>query len=180
MNKKSQGPPAAALKKGDHRKLKGSQSSVLCYNCGKEGHIHFNCPHLLKNNAYQIQIVKVPDINPASEYSKNLKRPQQSEASKGCHLSHKEWLFQLWSWFQKKAKSARLLLTAIQILILFIKVWWRSEESILLRSCRGTLLLSMKRNYLIMIYMISKCIHIIMIGEWMFTVGSSTLSRYQG
>ena len=97
VNKKPQGPPTAALKKGNRRKSKGSQSLILCYNCGKEGHIHLNCPHPLKNNAHQIQAIKALNASPAPEYPKNLKGPQWSEASKGCHLSHKEWLFQLWS-----------------------------------------------------------------------------------
>ena len=74
MNKKSQKLLTAALKKGDHRKLKRSQFSVLCYNYGEERYIHFNYSHLLKNNAHQIQIIKALNASPASEHLKNLKR----------------------------------------------------------------------------------------------------------
>ena len=76
VDKKPRGPPTAAPKKGDHGKSKGSQSSVLCYNCGKEGHIHPNCPHLLKDNAHQVQAIKAPDTSPAPKHSKNSKGPQ--------------------------------------------------------------------------------------------------------
>ena len=54
VNKKLWGPSEAALKKGNHKKSKKSQFSVLCYNCGKKGHIYFNCSHLLKDDAYWI------------------------------------------------------------------------------------------------------------------------------
>ena len=180
VDKKLWGLSAVALKKGDCRKSKGSWFLILCYNCDKKEHIHLNCPHPLKDDAHQIQAVKASDVSPASEHSKNLKGFQQSEVLKGCHSNYKEWLFQLWSWLQKETENVRFLLTAVWILILFIKVWWRSEESTLLRSCRGILPPSMKRNYLIMVYMISRCMHMIMMGEWTSTAGSSTLSRYQG
>ena len=90
MNKKSQGPLTAASKKNDHRKLKGSQSLILCYNCGKEEHIHFNCSHSSKNNTHQIQVIKMPNINLTLKHSKNLKGSQQSEALKSHHSNHKE------------------------------------------------------------------------------------------
>ena len=180
VNKKLWGPPAAALKKGNHRKLKGSQLSVLCYNCGKEGHIHSNYSHLLKNNAHWVQAIKAPDTSPAPKHSKNLKGPWQSGVLKGCHPNHKEWLFQLWLWLQEEAKNARLSLIVVWISILSVKVWWRSGESTLIGSWRGTLLPSMRRNYLIMIYTISKCMCMIMTDKWAPTAGPFTPLRYQG
>ena len=179
MDKKSQSPFTVALKKGDCGKLKGSQSLILCYNCGKKGHIYLNYPHLLKNDAHWVQAVKVPDTNSALKHSKNLKRLWWSEVSKGCHPNHKEWLFQLWLWFQKKAENARPSLIMIWISILSVKIWWRSEESILIKSWRGTLLPSMGRNYLIITYIISKCMHIIMTDKWTFTADFFMLLRYQ-
>ena len=122
VNKKPQGSSAATLKKSNCEKLKKFQSLILCYNCGKKEHIYFNCPHPSKNNAHQIQTVKTSDISSALKYLKNLKGFQQSEVSKDCHLNHKKWLFQLWSWFQKEVKNAELLLIMIQISILSIKI----------------------------------------------------------
>ena len=75
VNKKLWGPPAAALKKNDCRKLKKSQFLILCYNCDKKEQIYFNYSHLLKNNAHQIQIVKMLNTSSASEHLKNLKKP---------------------------------------------------------------------------------------------------------
>ena len=89
VDKKPRGPPAAP-KKGDRGKSKGSRSSVLCYNCGEEGHIRPNCPHPPKDDAHQVQAVKAPDASPAPEHPKNLKGPRRSGASKGRHPSHKE------------------------------------------------------------------------------------------
>ena len=178
VNKKLQRPLTAALKKSDCRKSKRFWFSVLCYNYSKKEHIHFNCSHLSKNNAHWIQAVKAPDINSALKHLKNLKEPQWSEVLKSHHLNHKKWLFQLWLWFQKKVKNARSLLTMTQISILFIKVWWKSEESTLIGSWKGTFLSSMRRNYLIMIYTILRCMHITVINEWMSTADLFMLLRY--
>ena len=134
VNKKPQGPPAAASKKSDCEKSKGSWFLILCYNCGEKGHIYSNYSHSSKDDVYQVQAVKMLNTSPALKHSKNLKGPQQSGVLKGCHSNHKEWLFQLWLWLQKKAENVKLLLTVIWISILFVKIWWKSEESILIES----------------------------------------------
>ena len=123
VNKKPWGPSAAVSKKDNHRKLKRSQSLILCYNCGKKEYIYLNCSHLLKNNAYWVQVIKTLNISSAFKHLKNLKRSQWFEVLKDCHSNYKGWLFQLWSWFQKKTENAKFLLTVIWISILSVKVW---------------------------------------------------------